>query len=1144
MNKRKLTVALLITLLALSGCRTKKPSDSSISIPSESESIKTSESIPSNETPSEDVSSSTDSSNPSEESSSTGNLISPDDSNSDENTAPIVPPIDNDKIDPDDLNTKEELKGEVTKQGAVNIISSSGLNEAAYIAFDQVNKITQYNYYIQGENYSEMTLLDDKVAYTRKLSSSQYRVDFTGLKPGNYTIKIDPITDENISPTEVSLTVDSYDISGYAHFNYTEGVGAYKDDGTLKDNAIVIYVTDENKNTVMDEIEEIQSSMFSVPNLNIKASGIGWWLNNTQYSKAESNTYTANGSKLGFDSLNDTHPIVIRIVGKVTAPDGLTVYDSTEQGGSTGDNGGMARMKNLKNVTIEGIGEDAIVEGWGFHFINTDTTGNRGKSFEVRNLTFTKYPEDAVGMEGVQEGGKLVSSVERCWIHHITFLPGYCANPAESDKAEGDGSCDFKRGQYYTMSYCYYEYCHKTNLLGASDDNLQFNVSFHHNIWYNCASRIPLTRKANVHFYNNYVYGDINDKTAALSYVHSIRGDAYIFSEGNYYEGCKGIIQDGEGDAKLYNNEYVACFNKTSIDDFITNDRTIKVSNNCKHGNIDYSSFDTDPNLFYYDVENQVSDCYITSATHARKYNLLNSGSYYRTLGNNTILKTTQKSNKYEVTGSVDLSSNTYTATLSSDKGIAYNNFSKGKFKGQGITFNLSDYAIVEIALSSENSQRMYDGFIVKDDGTVMLKNSGSVELSPGTYYVLSCTFDKETVISSLKFTKFNNEELDAERINQYNDLVTKIPQTITYDDSCYIAIDNAKDAYNQLNSSLQAKVDYSPVEKAYNSYLQAGKTFVENKINSIGIVTKDSLSLITQARNEYEKFIVLDSELEISNYQTLLDAEKAFESFEVQAVIDLINSLTNITLSSKQEIEDARNAYNALTEEKQQQVSNYSLLVAAENEYNDLLEVEKFNELYANYENVADMSTLDIEDLTNVNTLLSLYNEFSSTQIEKVNDTNKAKYNNLVSIKEYLEANLIVEEQLMLSTNFENDNRWNYTNTTGGSSTASVSNPVIIESTFTVTNLSKIEITIQSQDKGTTNYTVEYSTDGTTWNKLTSFKNASNGVNQTYSYELSSTLEEAVYVRIYITCTKGDSNAKSVSVSMFNLYGYSAPIA
>ena len=46
------------------------------------------------------------------------------------------------------------------------------------------------------------------------------------------------------------MKVEAYDRSGYAHFNYTQGVGAYNDDGTLKDNAIVLYVTDQNKNSV------------------------------------------------------------------------------------------------------------------------------------------------------------------------------------------------------------------------------------------------------------------------------------------------------------------------------------------------------------------------------------------------------------------------------------------------------------------------------------------------------------------------------------------------------------------------------------------------------------------------------------------------------------------------------------------------------------------------------------------------------------------------------------------------------------------------------------------------------------------------------------------------------------------------------
>ena len=49
---------------------------------------------------------------------------------------------------------------------------------------------------------------------------------------------------------ECNVTVTSYDRSGYAHFNYSSGVGAYKDDGTPKINAKIIYLTEDNKNNI------------------------------------------------------------------------------------------------------------------------------------------------------------------------------------------------------------------------------------------------------------------------------------------------------------------------------------------------------------------------------------------------------------------------------------------------------------------------------------------------------------------------------------------------------------------------------------------------------------------------------------------------------------------------------------------------------------------------------------------------------------------------------------------------------------------------------------------------------------------------------------------------------------------------------
>lgn len=105
----------------------------------------------------------------------------------------------------------------------------------------------------------------------------------------------------------------------------------------------------------------------------------------------------------------------------------------------------MARMQYARNITLEGVGDDASVNGWGFHFMCSDESyaAGLGRNCEVRNIYFVNYPEDAFGAEGEQNGSTITGPVERVWVHNNNFGPGFCKNPAESDKAEGDGSCDF-----------------------------------------------------------------------------------------------------------------------------------------------------------------------------------------------------------------------------------------------------------------------------------------------------------------------------------------------------------------------------------------------------------------------------------------------------------------------------------------------------------------------------------------------------------------------------------------------------------------------------------------------------------------------------------------------------------------------------
>ena len=457
----------------------------------------------------------------------------------------------------------------------VKVVSAGGWNEMLYLVVSGIDHSD-----ITGVSYSGASngrFSADDLEYLVRDMDNGLRVDILGLKAGNYTVTI---TTSKGDITESNISVGTQDRSGYAHFNYTEGVGAYNDNGELKADAIILYVTDENKDTV---------SVTSKDGTTV--SGIGNILNSAGQDVGDGKT--SNGSTVtntNSDILKklaeDGTPLVVRIVGNVTAPYGLTAYNTTDFGGLKGDNGFMARMKSGKDITIEGIGTNACINGWGLHFICEESAPEFGKSFEVRNLAFRNVPEDAVGMEGVQANGVVTASVERCWIHNNEFYVPNIEKPAESDKKQGDGACDFKRGQYFTNSYNYYEGYHKTNLVGANDSNLQYNISFHNNYWKDCAARGPLARQANIHLYNN-IYEHQTDVG------QDSRANSYFFSEYNLFENCDDctVIKSG-GAIKSFNDSFVNCEHETT--GTVVTSKTEAISNNNK-----YPDFDTNASLSY-----------------------------------------------------------------------------------------------------------------------------------------------------------------------------------------------------------------------------------------------------------------------------------------------------------------------------------------------------------------------------------------------------------------------------------------------------------------------------------------------------------------------------------------------------------------
>ena len=457
------------------------------------------------------------------------------------------------------------------------------------------------------------SLTGDDLTYLVRQDGSNVRLDIPGLKAGTYNLTV---TTNSGTITKNNIKVYEYDRTGYAHYDAHKegvtGIGAYNDDGTLKSNAVVVYVTEENKNTV--QLPGYTGSQYP--------AGIGNILN---YKSADANGVTGGGKIDIVKQLREEGiPLDVRFLGTIRGGDsntsnnppaenikGLTGYNTPTNGGTKGDNGMMIRVYKSSNVTFEGIGDDATLDGWGIQVISQ--TGFVSQGLEFRNLNFTNTPEDAIGLEGTaslssspQSKDWLNSSctpIKFSWVHNNTFHQGFCKNPAESDKAEGDGSCDWKRGYGYTMAYNHYINNHKTNLIGSSSQSIQYDASLHHNWYEGVMSRQPLARQANIHIYNTYFDG-------ATSYAISPRAHAYIFSEGNYFGACKNPVdsaKEGSATVKSYNDSFAGC-NGTNAAQQVTN-KTDKVSDSS--GN-PYAGFETGSDMYEYTATSPIqakADC-------------------------------------------------------------------------------------------------------------------------------------------------------------------------------------------------------------------------------------------------------------------------------------------------------------------------------------------------------------------------------------------------------------------------------------------------------------------------------------------------------------------------------------------------------
>lgn len=175
---------------------------------------------------------------------------------------------------------------------------------------------------------------------------------------------------------------------------------------------------------------------------------------------------------------------------------------------------------------------------------------------------------------------------------------------------------------------------------------------------------------------------------------------------------------------------------------------------------------------------------------------------------------------------------------------------------------------------------------------------------------------------------------------------------------TCKEKIEAARAAYAALTEAQKAFVtNYEVLEAAeaeYERLLEEGgqaaidQLAAENaieKINAIGTVEAtaackekiDEARAVYDALTEAQKALVTAEQLKV-----LTDAEEEFAVLNAVAnVIELIDSIGEVSLkpACKEKIDEARAAYDALTDEQKASVTNYEVLETAEAEYERLLE-------------------------------------------------------------------------------------------------------------------------------------------------------------------------------------------------------------
>ncbi len=360
---------------------------------------------------------------------------------------------------------------------AQEVQKTEGWLESAFVEWTATKTIDSYKVFVSGTEL-EKQMIDPLLI---RDYGSYFRADALGLTPGEYQFTIVPVKEgkEQTAINSEKVQVKAHDRSGFA-FTGDFTPGAYNADGTLKSNAVVMYVTNKNK----DKIAMYVNGASENPCVGLQEILYG-------YKKGK-----------------ETRPLSLRIIGEVKLP------AINEHGDMMIENSNNA----LCAITLEGVGNDATLNGWGVRLKNASNV-------EIRNLAVMNCSSEEGDNISLQQDNEYI------WVHHCDYFYGHAGDDA--DQVKGDGALDCKKSTHITFSYNHFWDNGKCNLLGLSEDTTDgLYITYHHNWYDHSDSRHPRIRFYSAHVYNNYYDGN------AKYGIGSTMGSS-VFAEANYFRHCK-----------------------------------------------------------------------------------------------------------------------------------------------------------------------------------------------------------------------------------------------------------------------------------------------------------------------------------------------------------------------------------------------------------------------------------------------------------------------------------------------------------------------------------------------------------------------------------------------------------------------------